>query len=181
MAVTTVTASMTAPLRGAKRWAYLARAKTIRVASANEDTSIYLSPLWFVVDEERIYIPVDAASRHGANFEAGRPLAALVDSGDEYATVSGVRILGEMKLVDDRELVDRLQTMLFEKYFHVGHPYAEAYFEFGEAAGRRFFELVPEKMIGWDSRETTMPQVPEARVLPEFVRDRLLTSAPDAD
>ncbi len=172
MAVTKITASMLAPLRGDKRWAYLTRARTIRFASTNEDGSIYLSPLWLVVHEERIYIPVDAASRHGANFESGRPLSALVDAGDEYATVSGVRILGKMAVVEDADLVERLQGMVFEKYFHVGHPYAEAYFEFGEWAGRRYFELVPDKLIGWDSRETTMPQVPERRVLPAHVVDR---------
>jgi hypothetical protein len=174
MAVTQITASMLAPLRGDKRWAYLTRAKTIRFASTNDDGSIYLSPLWLVVHEQKIYIPVDAASRHGANFETGRPLAALVDAGDEYATVSGVRILGKMALVEDAGLVERLQEMVFEKYFHVGHPYAESYFEFGEWAGRRYFELVPDKMIGWDSRETTMPQVPETRVLPAHVADRRL-------
>ena len=169
-----ITASMLAPLRGKKRWAYLARAKTIRVATTNEDGSIYLSPLWMVVHEERIYIPVDAASRHGANFEAGRPLAALVDAGDEYATVAGVRILGAMQVVDDEALYEHLQQMVFDKYFHVGHPYAAAYFEFGEWAGRRYFELVPDKLIGWDSRETTMPQVPETRALPAHVTDRTL-------
>jgi hypothetical protein len=174
MAVTQITASMLAPLRGDKRWAYLTRAKTIRFASTNEDQSIYLSPLWLVVHEQKIYIPVDAASRHGANFESDRPLAALVDMGDEYATVSGVRILGKMAVVEDAALVEQLQKLVFEKYFHVGHPYAESYFEFGEWAGRRYFELVPDKMIGWDSRETTMPQVPETRVLPAHIRDRRL-------
>ena len=176
MAVTTPTASSTAPLRGDKRWAYLTRAKTIRIASTDEDGGIYLSPLWHVVHEKRIYIPIDAASRHGANFESGRPLAALVDGGDEDATVAGVRILGHMVLLEDAATAELLQGMLFEKYFHVGHPYAEQYFEFGEFAGRRFFELVPDKMIGWDSRETTMPQVPESRVLPETVGDRLLSA-----
>lgn len=169
-----VTASMTAPLRGEKRWAYLARAKTIRLASTNGDGSIYLSPLWFVVDEERILIPIDAASRHGANSDAGRPVAALVDSGDEFTTVSGVRIMGKMVEAGDKALFDRVQQLVMDKYFHVGHPYAEAYAEFGEFASRRIFELVPDKMIGWDSRETTMPQSPESRVLPAHVGDRLL-------
>ncbi len=174
MAVTKITASMLAPLRGDKRWAYLARAKTIRFASTNEDGSIYLSPLWLVVDNQKIYIPVDAASRHGENFDAGRAMSALVDTGDEFATVSGVRILGRMEVVKDAGLVERLQGLVFDKYFYVGHPYAEAYFEFGEWAGRRYFELVADKMIGWDSRETTMPQVPEARSLPGHISDRRL-------
>ena len=72
-----VTASTFAPLRGAKRWEFLERARTIRFATANEDGSIYLSPLWLVVHERRIFIPVDAASKHGANFEAGRQLGRL--------------------------------------------------------------------------------------------------------
>jgi hypothetical protein len=174
MAVTKITASMLMPLRGDKRWAYLTRAKTIRVATANEDGSIYLSPLWFVVRDQRIFIPVDAASQHGANFDAGRALSALVDMGDEYATVSGVRIIGSPSLVQDEELFGALESMMFDKYFHVGHPFADAYFEFGAWAGRRYFELVPDKLIGWDMRETTMPQVQEARVLPEHVTDRRL-------
>ncbi|MFN8160981.1 MAG: pyridoxamine 5'-phosphate oxidase family protein [Solirubrobacterales bacterium] len=179
MAVTEITASMLMPLRGKKRWAYLERSRTIRFATANEDGSIYLSPLWFVVDDEHIYIPVDAASRHGENFEAGRPLSALVDSGDEYATVHGVRILGKMELVTDEALVERLQEKVFEKYFYTGHPFADAYLGFGKAAGRRYYELVPEKMIGWDMRETTMPQVPEAHSLPDFVGDRRLENLPE--
>ena len=168
------TASQTAPLRGDKRWAYLDRAKHIRVASPNEDGSIYLSPLWFVVHDKRIFIPIDAGSRHGSNAEAGRKIAALVDSGDEFATVSGVRILGALSATDDAGLVEELQALVFEKYFHVDHPYAEAYFEFGQFAHRRYFEIVVDKMIGWDSRETTMPQVPEARILPDHVQDRRL-------
>ena len=170
------TASQTNPLRGEKRWAYLTRQKTIRVASTNEDGSIYLSPLWFVVDDRKIYLPLDAGSRHGVNGEAGRAIAALVDAGDEFTTVSGVRILGSLVSADDAELVSRLQSMVFDKYFYVGHPYAEQYFEFGEFAGRRYFQLVPDKMIGWDSRETTQPAVPEARVLPDFLKDRTLSA-----
>lgn len=176
MAVTKITASMLAPLRGKKRWAFLERAKTIRFATSNEDGSIYLSPLWLVVEDEKIYIPVDAASRHAANFESGRPLSALVDAGEEYGVVHGVRIIGKMKVVEDQKLFEHLQEKVFEKYFYTGHPYAESYFEFGEFAGRRFFELVPDKMIGWDMRETTEIAAYEAHVLPDFVGDRPLGS-----
>lgn len=169
-----VTASTWQPLRGDKRWAYLARARTIRVATLNEDGTIYLSPLWLVVHDKKIYIPIDAASKHGANFRAGRSLSALVDGGDEYATVSGVRITGTMSEVTDGSLADTLAQVVFDKYFHVGHPYAENYLEFGEVAGRTYFELVPDKMIGWDMREITTLAVPETRTLPAHVGDRLL-------
>lgn len=169
-----VTASTWQPLRGDKRWAYLSRAKTIRVATANEDGSIYLSPLWLVVHEQKIYIPIDAASRHGENFTAGRALSALVDQGEEYATVSGVRLTGTMRKVEDQALIEQLAQLVFDKYFHVGHPYAEQYLEFGEVAGRTYYELEPTKMIGWDMREINVIAMPEARVLPAHVGDRLL-------
>ncbi|TCK27605.1 pyridoxamine 5'-phosphate oxidase family protein [Pseudonocardia endophytica] len=169
-----VTASTLQPLRGDKRWAYLSRARTIRIATLNEDGTIYLSPLWLVVHDKKIYIPIDAASKHGANFRAGRALSALVDGGDEYATVSGVRISGTMSEVTDTALADTLAQVVFDKYFHVGHPYADNYLEFGEVAGRTYFELVPDKMIGWDMREITTLAVPEIRTLPAHVGDRLL-------
>ncbi|GAA4709097.1 hypothetical protein GCM10023215_58240 [Pseudonocardia yuanmonensis] len=169
-----VTASTWQPLRGDKRWAYLSRAKTIRIATANEDGSIYLSPLWLVVHDKKIYIPIDAASRHAANFTAGRALSALVDQGEEYATVSGVRISGTMRKVEDEALAETLAQLVFDKYFHVGHPYAEQYLEFGQVAGRTYYELVPDKMVGWDMREINVIAMPEARVLPAHVGDRIL-------
>jgi nitroimidazol reductase NimA-like FMN-containing flavoprotein (pyridoxamine 5'-phosphate oxidase superfamily) len=158
-----------------KRWAYLARAKTMRVATTNADGSIYLSPVWFIAHEKALYVAVDA-SRHGENFLAARPFAALVDEGsEEYRSVSGLRIFGTTRMVNDPALFETLQHLMFEKYFYVGHPHAQAYFEFGEFARRRYFELVPSKMIGWDSRETTQPQGREAHRLPAHVGDRHVT------
>lgn len=169
-----VTASVTNPLRGEKAWAYLERQKTIRMASLNEDGTIYLSPTWYVVNDQKLFLPFDAASRHGDNALSGRDVAGLVDAGDEFVTVSGLRILGQLKQVTDDELYEQLQSLMFDKYFHVGHPYAEQYFEFGDFAGRRYFQFVIDKMIGWDQRETTMPALPEFRRLPAHATDRIL-------
>jgi nitroimidazol reductase NimA-like FMN-containing flavoprotein (pyridoxamine 5'-phosphate oxidase superfamily) len=168
------TPKTTVPLHGDKRWAYLSRQKTIRLATTDEDGSIYLSPLWFVVDNKKLFLPIDAAGRHGRNGEAGRPLAALVDDGEEFSTVTGVRIVGRMVRIDDTAQRDRLNSLLSEKYFALGHPYKDVYFEMGVAAGRKFYELVPEKIVGWDAREISVPPGPESRVLPDFVKDRLL-------
>jgi len=169
-----LTASSFLPLRGEKRWAYLTREKSIRLATLNEDGSIYLTPLWYVVKNKRIYIPIDAGSRHGQNSGSGRTVSALVDSGDEYSTVHGVRIQGKMNLVEDATIIKEIDELLFEKYFYVDHPYAERYFEFGQFARRKMYELTTEKMIGWDMRETALPTVPEARQFPEHIQDRLI-------
>lgn len=155
----------------AKRWAYLSRAKTMRVATTNADGTIYLSPLWFAVHDRRLFLVVDS-SRHGANFTAGRQLALLVDQGEEYRSISGIQIYGSVHPVSDDALIAKLPELLFEKYFYTGHPHAASYFEFGRWSGRQYFEVKPEKMIGWDSRETTTPQGRERNLLPPHVIDR---------
>jgi hypothetical protein len=159
-------------MKGAKRWAYLARQKTIRVATINEDGSIYLSPIWYVVKDQKIFLPLDAGSKHASNFQGRGHMSAVIDSGDEYATVHGISIKGILKPVEDVGLIEDVMTLVFDKYFYDGHPYAESYFQFGKAAGRLILELVPQKWGGWDMRETSLPTVPEARVLPAFVKDR---------
>ena len=74
--------------------------------------------------------------------------------------------------MDDPAFFDALQGLVFEKYFYVGHPYAEPYFEFGNTVGRQYYALSPEKVIGWDCRETAAPQAVESRRLPDSVTDR---------
>jgi hypothetical protein len=174
----TVPSNRTTPIhgmRGAKRWAYIARQKTLRMATINDDGTIYLSPLWFVVKDQRIFLPLDAGSRHANNAHAGRALSAVIDSGDEYATVHGISMKGTLKMAEDADLIEQIIALIFDKYFYDGHPYAESYFQFGRAAGRRYLELVPQKFNGWDMRETSLPTVPESRELPSFVKDRIIT------
>jgi hypothetical protein len=175
-AVQAVTASVAAPLRGEKRWAYLARQQSVRLATTNEDGSIYLSTLWFVIDDQKIYIVIDAAGRHSENLRAARPMSALVDDGNEFATVAGVRIIGSASPVEgDPERIKHLDGLLRDKYFYTGHPFEEAATLFGKFAGRTYFEVAPDKMIGWDTRETTTPQVTEVHDLPDFLADRRIS------
>jgi Pyridoxamine 5'-phosphate oxidase len=178
MAEFKVRANRTTPIhgmRGAKRWAYIARQRTLRLATINEDGTIYLSPLWFVVKEQRMFLPLDAGSRHANNAQAGRALSAVIDSGDEYATVHGISMKGTLQQIEGAGVIEEITALVFDKYFYDGHPYAESYFQFGRAAGRRVFELLPTKFNGWDMRETSLPTVPESRVLPNFVKDRIIS------
>lgn len=162
-------------MKGAKRWAYLTRQKTIRVATINDDGTIYLSPIWYVVKDQRVFLPLDAGSKHLHNVEARGQLSAVVDSGDEYATVHGISMKGVFKAVTNAALIEDLLGLIFEKYFYDGHPYAESYFQFGKAAGRQIVEFMPQKFGGWDMRETSLPTLPESNVLPAFVMDRLIS------
>jgi len=172
MGFVVVTPSMAAPLEGPKRWAYLAREKTIRVASLNESGSIHLSSMWYVVRNETIYIPVDGPGEHAANFEAKRAITALVDSGDEYTTACSVRIEGTAAPVSDSALFEELQNLVFEKYFYPGHPYSDPYFQLGQTVGRKYYALVPSEIVAVDMRETASPPAVESHLLPKSATDR---------
>ena len=122
---------------------------------------------------------------------SGKTLAAFFYAIDQLGREAGERAAGEQvsrnpKARNDAQTsevngpgvrllyISPLKALVADKYFGPGHPFSDAYFDFGQFAGRRFFELVPDKMIGWDQRETTTPTAYEARVLPEFIGDRLL-------
>jgi nitroimidazol reductase NimA-like FMN-containing flavoprotein (pyridoxamine 5'-phosphate oxidase superfamily) len=164
-----VNLSTGAPLRGAKRWAFLERAETIRVATVVGDDPIHVSPLWFVTKDQKIYLPFDQASRHMRAIENGGRLSAVVDKGDEFASVHGVAIEGGAQRVDDEDLAEELSNLVLEKYFHIGHPYLEEYINMGEYYGRLWYELTVDKMIGWDMREATALPTLEKRRLPQHV------------
>jgi general stress protein 26 len=165
-ALPTFKLSSIAPLRGAKRWAFLERQKTIRVASANGDGPIYVNPLWYVVKDRTIYIPVDQASKHRDNLEAGGRLSAVVDAGDEFGTAHGLMMEGGLERVDDADLLEELHEMSLDKYFYVGHPYRQQYIDFGHCYGRTWWRLRIDSTISWDIRECSPMATRERRTLP---------------
>jgi nitroimidazol reductase NimA-like FMN-containing flavoprotein (pyridoxamine 5'-phosphate oxidase superfamily) len=159
--------STAAPLRGAKRWAFLERATTIRVASQAGEGRIYVSPLWYVVRDRKIYIALDQAGRHARNVQEGGRLSAVVDQGDEFATAHGVEMEGTAVPVEDDDFTEELHQMMLSKYFYEGHPYLEEYIDLGRYYTRKFYEIVPERTIGWDSREGALIATLEQRYLPQ--------------
>jgi nitroimidazol reductase NimA-like FMN-containing flavoprotein (pyridoxamine 5'-phosphate oxidase superfamily) len=161
--------SLAAPLRGAKRWNFLDRAHTIHVATQFGDDPIYLAALWFVVHEETIYLPLDQASKHMHNIERGGRLSAVVDEGHSIADVRGIHVEGHARKVDDREFAEELEEMVLQKYFYEGDPYLEEYVNFGQYNDRTFWEVIPDKMWGFDLREISNMATSEKRVLPDHM------------
>jgi nitroimidazol reductase NimA-like FMN-containing flavoprotein (pyridoxamine 5'-phosphate oxidase superfamily) len=161
--------STAAPMKGAKRWAFLERARTIRVASQAGEGRIYVSPLWYVVKDRKIYIALDQAGRHARNVSEGGQLSAVVDQGDEFATAHGVTMEGTAVAVEDEDFTEELHQLVLAKYFYDGHPYLEEYIDFGRYYTRKFYEILPERTIGWDSREGAVISALEKRYFPEAI------------
>lgn len=161
--------SSAAPLRGAKRWHFLNRCETIRVATVAGDEPIYVTALWYVVHDRKIYLPLDQANRHVKNLDGGGRLSAVVDDGHSIADVRGVNIEGTAVAVTDPEFIEELEELVLQKYFYAGDPYLEEYVNFGQYNYRAYYEIVPDRMWGWDLREASLLATPERRLLPEFM------------
>jgi hypothetical protein len=158
--------STIAPLRGAKRWAFLERQRTVRLASSSNGGAIYVNPLWYVVKERTLYIPLDQASHHMNNTLADGQLTAVVDAGDEFGTAHGVMMEGRLERVDDEALSEELNVMSLDKYFYTGHPYRQQYIDFGHCYGRTWWRLEISRTVSWDIRECSPMSTREKRFLP---------------
>lgn len=177
-----VTLNELAPLDGQARWAFLERAKTIRLASARDGEPIHVSASWFVVRDETIFIPMDVlvgdpgatltpAAKHQEIVDDGGRISGVVDEGDEISNFRGVQVQGRAELVSDPNVVEALLDLVAEKYFHYGHPHLEYYFSTGAVRARRWYRLVLDHIDGWDARVLPQPPVAEMRVLPAHLLD----------
>lgn len=177
----TITLSTLAPLEGQKLWGFIEQARKIRLATAVEGGPLIVSPAWFVVKNQAVFVALDPTvgdpgrtttvdAVHIANVEAGGKVSAVIDAGDEVNSVHAARFAGTAEIVADQTVIDELLDLIAEKYFYVGHPHLEYYFSHGAVLGRRWCKLLPDQLEGWDLRELPQPPVADILAFPGHLR-----------
>jgi len=177
----TITLSTLAPLQGPKLWGFIEQARKIRLATAVDGGPLIVSPAWFVVRDETVFVALDpnvgdpgrtttVDAVHIANVEAGGRVSALIDGGDEMNNVHAARFAGRAEIVKDQDVIEELLDLVAEKYFYVGHPHLEYYFSRGAVSNRRWCRLLPDELEGWDLRELPQPPVADLLAFPEHLR-----------
>jgi PPOX class probable F420-dependent enzyme len=135
---------------------YLARGRTVIVASFNRDGSVHLAPMWYVMDDGKISFRSFAKSQKIVNLRRDPRITALVETGDAYAELQGIMIRGTATLVDDPAYTLRLYGRLAAKYAMVGDEPVELDDEALEAAFGRFAPkntsviVEPKRITSWD-------------------------------
>jgi hypothetical protein len=177
----TITLSTLAPLEGRKLWGFVEQARKIRLATAVEGGPLIVSPAWFVVRDQTVFVALDPTvgdpgrtttvdAVHLANVEAGGKVAAVVDAGDEMDNVHAARFAGRAEIVADPAVIEELLDLVAEKYFYVGHPHLEYYFSRGAISSRRWCKLLPDELEGWDFRELPQPPIADVLAFPKHLR-----------
>lgn len=149
-----------------QRWSFLERNHEMALSTIDGDGVIYSSPIWYVVKDRRIFLPIDQASKHIQNADNGSSATGVVfKGGDDLATARGVQIQGRVEMVEDAALAQECVDLAVDKIFGPGHPHKENYIEYRDCFDNATIELIPEKMITWDMRKAYNLQMYASRKL----------------
>jgi len=136
---------------------YLAHQRTIIVTTLRPDGSPVAHPLWFVLLEGNIYIDTRSQSLKHANILNDPRVCAVVESGESYFELRGVRIEGACRAVSDTDEIERVQTALEEKDRALGSGMTEMPDWFSEnreqrrSRGERVLLRIPmDRVYSWD-------------------------------
>ena len=135
-------------------WAVLASAHTGILTTLRRDGMPIALPVWFVVLDRTVCISVPARTKKVARVRHDPRASFLVESGLAWADLEAVHLTGTVEVLDDLDLIARIDDALDAKYGAFRTPRAEmpertrAHY-----ADRAFLRLHPdERILSWDNR-----------------------------
>ena len=129
---------------------YLRGRHTMNVATLNHDGRIHLVAMWYgFFDDGALGFWTYSRSQKIKNLQRDPRLTCLVESGDEYAELKGVEIVGTGVVVEDRAAVMQIGRSVFERYTG---PWSDEVAPAVEAMGAKRFAVRIEidDVVTWD-------------------------------
>ncbi len=96
--------------------AFLQEQRTLQVATIDHDGWPHLVAMWYVLINDQIVFWTYAKSQKAVNLRRDARLTCLVETGTRYDELRGVQIKGRAIINDDRETVQRIGELIFERY-----------------------------------------------------------------
>jgi PPOX class probable F420-dependent enzyme len=127
--------------------AFLDEERTLNVATIGPTGAIHLVAMWYVVEDGCPLFWTYERSQKVANLRRDARMTALVESGDTYAELRGVELVGRGEIVTDHDEALRVGRALATKYY--GDPSGV------ESAGakRVLVRLHVDQTVSWDHRK----------------------------
>jgi len=130
--------------------AFLRGRHTMNVATINHDGRIHLVAMWYgFFDDGALGFWTYGRSQKIKNLQRDDRMTCLVESGDEYAELKGVEIVGRGTVLDDRGAVMQIGRSVYERYTG---PWSDAVAPAVEAMGakRSAVKIEIDKLVTWD-------------------------------
>jgi PPOX class probable F420-dependent enzyme len=97
--------------------AFLAGRHTMNVASFNHDGTIHLVAMWYaVVDGDPVFWTF-GKSQKIRNLQRDPRVTVLVETGEEYAELMGVELVGQAEVITDHDGIMAIGEAVYERYF----------------------------------------------------------------
>ncbi len=135
---------------------FLASGRTAVLVTLASDGAPEPVGMWFLVEPDgAIVMRTYAASQKALNLRRDPRVAVLVESGDRYAELQGVRLSGVVELVEDAEMIADIWTGLAMKYEGLAPEHADPFRLVAlERAGKQVaLRLRPSEVVSWDHRK----------------------------
>lgn len=136
--------------------AFLDVPRNLVVATIGPDGWPHVTPMWFVLREEKVVFRSFTKSQKIVNLRRDPRLTVLAEEGHAYHELKGVMIKGRAEIIDDPGFVLSVYGALAARYPMVGGATVELEDEALEAAFGRFAVknsaviVHPERTISWD-------------------------------
>jgi PPOX class probable F420-dependent enzyme len=134
-----------------ERDAYLAEARTCRVATLGADGAPHVSALWFVWDGTQLWLNSVVRSQRWTNVTRDPRVSVLVDGGEAFMELHGVEIIGRATVVGEAPRTGEPNDELLWPEQAFGDKYAGGKFVYD--GGHAWLKVVPEKIVSWDFRK----------------------------
>jgi nitroimidazol reductase NimA-like FMN-containing flavoprotein (pyridoxamine 5'-phosphate oxidase superfamily) len=131
---------------------YLARERTIRLATATPAGEPHVVPLWYVWVDGVIFMNTTLGNVTVRNLEANPQATGTVDDGQTYDELRGVLLHGRVERAEDDPRLPAVTDAWSHKYMG-GNPVP-----YGRWRDRIWLRLRPDGIASWDFRK-----IPEAR------------------
>jgi PPOX class probable F420-dependent enzyme len=132
--------------------AFLDEQLTLQIATIDHDGWPHLVSMWYVVIEDRVVFWTYAKSQKIINLRRDARLTCLVEAGESYSELRGVQIKGRAIISDDYETVQRIGTIIWERY---NGPLSDSARQMvaAQAAKRALVFVEPVEIVSWDHRK----------------------------
>ena len=136
-------------------WSFLESQRRVYLGFAMENGYPHVTPIWFVVMGERLYMRAQSY-KVKVGLAAKGKACVVIDDGDRYRELRGAVMWGRSKILTDKKLIAAITKLFEAKYSGRQWKVEEMPKKWvNERTGekRAFIEFVPEKVDSWDNRK----------------------------
>ena len=131
---------------------FLGDQRTLQIATIDHDGWPHLVAMWYVLINDQVVFWTYAKSQKAVNLRRDPRITCLVESGVRYDELRGVQIKGRAIINDDRETVQRIGEVIFERYTGPLNDNTRQLVS-AQAPKRVVVFVEPVEIVSWDHRK----------------------------